>query len=229
MNRRQFMIASAVFLASFTVAPSVSLASGLTVNNRLLRQGVTGQDVLQLQNRLRDMGFLHVNPTGFFGTLTHNGVMQFQRFRGLTVDGIVGNQTLQAMRPQLVQWTRATQLLPLRTDVWLTEPLSGLTFRARRTGGANHADMEPLTWNDTDIFRRIYGGRWSWERKPMIITIRGWRLAGSINGMPHDYQTITNGFPGHFCIHFVNSRTHGSNIIDTQHQAAVRIAAGYGP
>ena len=40
--------------------------------------------------------------------------------------------------------------------------------------------------------------------------------------MPHGTCAITNNnFDGHFCIHFYNSRTHGTNRVDEAHQNCV--------
>ena len=33
--------------------------------------------------------------------------------------------------------------------------------------------------------KSIYGGDWSWERRPVIITVNGRKLAASMAGMPH--------------------------------------------
>jgi hypothetical protein len=46
-----------------------------------------------------------------------------------------------------------------------------------------------------------------------------------MNGMPHGADSNKNdGFAGHFCIHFVNSRTHGGNSVDSAHQGAIKYA-----
>jgi hypothetical protein len=104
---------------------------------------------------------------------------------------------------------------------------TGLTFYVIRYGGTNHADCEPLTAADTAVIKRIYGGRFSWDRKPIIVQVNGKKMAASMNGMPHgEYSIRNNNFPGHFCIHFYGSRTHGTNRIDPDHQAMIRIAAG---
>ncbi|MFS8501624.1 MAG: hypothetical protein FWJ59_07465, partial [Caldicoprobacter sp.] len=62
---------------------------------------------------------------------------------------------------------------------------------------------------------------------PIIVQVNGKKMAASMNGMPHGGSTIANNnFAGHFCIHFYGSRTHGTNRVDPEHQAAIRIAAG---
>ena len=46
-----------------------------------------------------------------------------------------------------------------------------------------------------------------------------------MNGMPHGTTTISNNFDGHFCIHFKNSKTHGTDKVDSEHQNCVNKAA----
>ncbi|QGT99972.1 hypothetical protein SYNTR_1379 [Candidatus Syntrophocurvum alkaliphilum] len=109
----------------------------------------------------------------------------------------------------------------------ITDLDTGISFQARRYGGGYHADVEPLTAADTEKLRQIYGGQWSWARKAVLVTTNGRTFAGSMNGMPHAQQAIwDNNFNGHFCVHFLNSRTHGTNRVCPNHQAMVRKAAG---
>lgn len=128
---------------------------------------------------------------------------------------------------------------------------TGLSFKVKRTFGTNHADCEPLTSKDTEIMKKIYGGDWSWQRRAIIVTVDGNRIAGSMNGMPHagidskpdgSYQNSRsagygnginfdsvkgNNMDGHFCIHFLGSKTHGSNTVDKEHQEMIKKAAQY--
>ena len=111
--------------------------------------------------------------------------------------------------------------------VKVTHVDTGLTFFARRFGGRFHADSEPLTVEDTEILRRIYGGSFSWGREAIIVEIGGRRIAASMNGMPHGGEGIQdNNFQGHFCIHFYGSLVHETGRRCAQHQARVRYAAG---
>ena len=109
----------------------------------------------------------------------------------------------------------------------ITDVATGRSFRIRRSGGYNHADVEPLTAHDTWVLYEIYDREWSWKRHAVYVTLsNGVTLAGSINGMPHGTGSIEdNNFDGHICIHFLNSRTHGSDKVDPDHQAAVAKAA----
>ncbi len=58
--------------------------------------GDSGNNVKNLQKRLRDFGYFSTNGniTGNFGQKTLDAVKRFQRDKGLTPDGIVGSQTL---------------------------------------------------------------------------------------------------------------------------------------
>jgi len=58
----------------------------------LLKRGSTGQEVIELQQGLR------IKADGDFGVKTENAVKAFQKENGLLVDGIVGPQTLAAIR-----------------------------------------------------------------------------------------------------------------------------------
>ena len=62
-----------------------------------LRRGDTGSDVRYVQDLLRSAGYFDASSTGFYATLTESGIKAFQRDRGLSVDGIVGGQTLAAL------------------------------------------------------------------------------------------------------------------------------------
>lgn len=106
---------------------------------------------------------------------------------------------------------------------------SGLSFLVQRRGGSKHADAEPLTKQDTATMKQLYGGKWKWDRRPVIFEYQGRWIAASINGMPHGGERIRdNGFAGHFCIHFLGSKLHSSGLQDPVHQATVLKAAAYG-
>lgn len=124
-------------------------------------------------------------------------------------------------------WTSDIQTIFARgVTATITDVETGLSWREQRRGGTNHADCQPLTAADTAALKQAYGGKWSWNRRAIIVTIDGKNYAASMNGMPHGGGSIEdNDFPGHHCIHFTNSRTHGSNRVCPLHQAAIKRAA----
>jgi LysM repeat protein len=123
-------------------------------------------------------------------------------------------------------WTEAQYVWPIGKNALIVDLRTGKSFMVRRSYGAFHADVEPLTAQDTAIIKEIWGG-WSWATRPVIVEVDGRRLAASANGMPHSIQSITdNNFNGHFCIHFLNSTRHKDNLMQADHQQNVRTAAG---
>jgi peptidoglycan hydrolase-like protein with peptidoglycan-binding domain len=62
-----------------------------------LQLGSSGQAVTNLQNRLRTLGFYTGPVTGYYGDLTAAAVRDFQRSRGIQVNGIAGPQTQTAL------------------------------------------------------------------------------------------------------------------------------------
>jgi peptidoglycan hydrolase-like protein with peptidoglycan-binding domain len=59
--------------------------------------GCTGDDVKWLQAALKQLGFT-ITVDGIFGNGTKGTVIQFQRYNGLTQDGIVGPATRTALK-----------------------------------------------------------------------------------------------------------------------------------
>lgn len=102
---------------------------------------------------------------------------------------------------------------------------SGKTIKIYRMGGSDHADVEPATLEDTKTLYNIVGGEYSWDSRAVIlITSRG-AVAAAINTMPHGDQTIyDNNYEGQFCLHMLNSRTHGSDAVNQEHQKAINAA-----
>ncbi len=124
-------------------------------------------------------------------------------------------------------WTVASKVFTIGDIATITDLDSGLTYRVKRTGGSKHADCQPLSSQDTANMLKAYSGQWAWTRHAILVNIDGRVFAASQNAMPHGGQSIyNNNFPGHFCIHFLNSRTHGTDNLDPAHQSMVRKAAG---
>ncbi len=63
----------------------------------LSKYGSRGNEVTQIQTKLKRWGYYNGNIDGIYGTQTLNAVKHFQRKNGLTVDGIAGPNTLKAM------------------------------------------------------------------------------------------------------------------------------------
>ncbi|MDF2841213.1 MAG: putative peptidoglycan-binding protein [Clostridia bacterium] len=147
-------------------------------------------------------------------------------------------------------WKEASKVFKLGSIATVTDVKTGKAFKIVRTYGTNHADVEALTAEDSKIIKDIWGG-WSWTRRPVIVEVNDRKLAASMAAMPHagvDSQPANtyvsqrsggysrganldkikdNGMSGHMDVHFLNSKTHGSNKVDSKHQAAIKQAAKY--
>ena len=72
-----------------TVAPAATYAP--------LQKGDESNDVLRLQNRLYELGYLNDDRDGVFGSKTQTAVKMFQETAGISASGIADNATQQAL------------------------------------------------------------------------------------------------------------------------------------
>ncbi|OKH28313.1 hypothetical protein NIES2101_43650 [Calothrix sp. HK-06] len=76
--------------------------------DRTLKLGAQGDDVKHLQQDLNLLKYGLLTVDGDFGTKTETAVKHFQSNNKLTVDGIVGAQTWQALHEQAASARRAS-------------------------------------------------------------------------------------------------------------------------
>jgi N-acetylmuramoyl-L-alanine amidase len=67
------------------------------VPTAVLKSGSTGNEVKEVQRRLKMWGYYSGATDGIFGSATKAAVISFQKKNGLTADGIVGAKTYQAL------------------------------------------------------------------------------------------------------------------------------------
>ncbi|NOU97794.1 hypothetical protein GC093_31865 [Paenibacillus sp. LMG 31456] len=128
---------------------------------------------------------------------------------------------------KVVPWDKAKGIIPKKKKFKVIDVETGLSFNVQRRAGKHHADVQPLTKEDTAIMKQIYKGKWSWKRTAIVVQTGNKFLAASMHGMPHGGDGIPdNDFSGHFCIHFLGSTTHGSGNVDPEHQLMVYKAGG---
>lgn len=220
----------------------VKMSSSKQASN-LLKIGMSGVQVRNMQQELRKRNFLIAPATGYFGDVTEGAVKAFQRKAGLSQDGIVGAKTYEMIfgdnnistttaelfgitgEVKLSTWDDIAKVFRKGKKALVTDVRTGKQFWVKRFGGWWHADVEPLTAKDTAIMKECYGGRWSWDRRAIWVTIGSKTYAASQNGMPHLSSPIGgNNFDGHFCIHFKDSKVHQTGRECPRHQAQVRYA-----
>lgn len=247
--------------------------------NSVTSRGVSSS-LKEVQTALKSLGFYKGKVDGIPGPMTESAIEGFQKSRGLAVDGIVGTKTLQALfnaeqkavsrgsvnskntssektidaevtyGELLDWWSEVDSIFYRGAEAKVIDLWTGKSFNIMRTYGRNHADCETLTADDTKIMKEIWGGTWSWNRRPVIAITGEKRIAASMAGMPHagldnkpanvtvsgrstgygtgiNLDTIKdNNMNGHFDVHFLNSRTHCTNKVDSAHQKMVKQAAG---
>ena len=125
--------------------------------------------------------------------------------------------------PRLLEWSYVSTILPRNTPVTITDVRTGLTYRVNSFSHGSHADVFPVSPEDTATLLRTFNGQWTWDTRPIWVHINGRKVAASINGMPHGGTgNRGNNMNGHICIHFRGSRTHnGSRFHERDHQNSV--------
>ncbi|MCI7570290.1 MAG: SH3 domain-containing protein [Clostridiales bacterium] len=226
----------------------LKLISSDSAETPQLRYGMKGEEIEVLQTTLIRKGFLdNKNKTSVFDEATLKAVKEFQKVAGIAQDGIVGGVTQRMLQNgsirkenalynqlkgsvKLLDWFKGgNEWFKKYTVATVTDVRTGLSFRIRRFGGWYHADCEPLTAYDTQIMFRVAGGKWSWNRRPIWVTLNGKTVAASMHCMPHMVNpTPSNNFDGHFCIHLLNSKVHATSAACPRHQACVREAYNKG-
>ena len=127
------------------------------------------------------------------------------------------------------------ELWPIGANVKVYDVKTGIVWWAHRWAGAYHADIEPLTATDTARLCAIYGvsspkeivSKDLYQRRPSLITIGNRTFACALYGVPHNYgagDINNNNFPGQICMHFTNSKTHGSKIVYYLNTEAIQYA-----
>jgi Putative peptidoglycan binding domain len=84
-----------------TTTPTVKSPSTVAAPAAALKPGDSGAAVKTLQRALKALGYSAGSADGSYGPSTQNAVARFQHAAGLTADGILGPQTLRAMRTAL--------------------------------------------------------------------------------------------------------------------------------
>ncbi len=152
---------------------------------------------------------------------------------------------------ELLDWfSEAQYVIPINTNFTIVDLTTGKSFNARRTVGSGHADCEPLTANDTEIMKSIWGGSFNWNKRSVLVKYNGRTIAASAAGMLHagnegapggewtswrsdnygagtNYDYVKgNNAHGHFDLHFYKSIGHSSGTESAAHQANVLKSAG---
>lgn len=196
-----------------------------------------------------------ISTTGNWSKIKYNGTTGYMSSKYLSNTKPVENTKPEVQGEVLFpDWFKGGQNILVRDDYasnlnnafTVKDYNTGKTFKMIRTGGTNHADVEPLTAADTQTIKSIWGG-FNWTRRPVLIYTNGKVYGASMSGMPHsgldsepareytsknrsdnygpgiNYDSVkNNNADGHMDIHFLNSKTHSSNKLDTQHQNNIK-------
>lgn len=92
---------SVILLAFFCLSMTVSNIT-LAFSPQVIQQGAVGEDVIELQARLKHIGFYNGKVDGVFGWSTYWALRNFQYEFGMEIDGMAG----QATKDKLVKATK---------------------------------------------------------------------------------------------------------------------------
>ena len=167
----------------------------------LLKQGDSGPNVLELQQRLKQLGFNPGKLDGDFGPGTEAAVMAFQKSEGLLVDGAVGPRTLKQ--------------LGFAGDTQMPSIVAGVKFGAE-LGMGDGLTKNPDLANDSRIAAQLLA-RFikSKERqiKEALIDRNLPAVRKLVNGGSHGLDAFTEAF------------AIGENVLPPEDQAATAGAA----
>lgn len=127
-------------------------------------------------------------------------------------------------RVESLEWKVVDLLMEYDKTYKLIDLESGAEIYIQRTGGINHAEVETIDEENTLTLKELLGS-FSWERRGCYLQLNdNLYVCASLSCFPHGENKLENGLGGHLCLHFKNSKTHSTNIVDKGHQKAIKSA-----
>ncbi len=212
-----------------TAAPTATPAA---TPSRTLRSGDTGDDVKSLQTQLKSLGYYTGTVDGKYGSGTVSAVVAFQKNNNLTMDGVAGSGTYKVLysssaknasdtsssgssatatapdksKIKLMHWYNEVKpILKGKSSIYVYDPETKIGFTLHLYSLGRHADVEPMTADDTAKMMEAFGGVATWTPKFVYVLLPDgqWTVA-TMHNVAHGGQSIKdNNFDGQNCVHFL--------------------------
>ncbi|MBQ3705433.1 MAG: SH3 domain-containing protein [Clostridia bacterium] len=207
-----------------TEAPTGAVVTAATsqveASYSTLKLGSTGTAVKKLVEALKERGYYTGTVTNKYTSAVEKAVRAFQKWGGLSVDGIAGSATQHLLYGTVPVGASESSSLTMTlypaekidwwtggiNDLWakgsnykVYDVKTGIVWWAHRWSGGYHVDAEPLTAADTARLCKAYGVTASseiksknlYQRRPCLVTIGSRTFACSLYGIPHDEKDQT--------------------------------------
>jgi len=241
-------------VANSTSTPKPIVTPNVSITTNLMQKGDENESVKAMQQTLINLGYLKGTADGVFGNLTYKALKEFQKDNALYADGVAGDKTIAALlgangstsapsvtdSPSINMGTTiAVTGRSVKYEYWyatvrnecrkypyatLFDPVSGISWQVHMFSYGKHAEIEPLTANDTEKMYQACGYQ-KWTPKPVwVIFADGTIRIATTHSVPHEVQHRTdNNFAGHSCLHFPRTMAQVTAIgpYATKHQNAV--------
>lgn len=249
--KRFFCIVTVCLMLIWAVPAAVQAN---TIGDLPIEKGQEGSGVVILQQRLIDLGYLHFRATGYFGDMTKTALQEFQKRNGLQRTGSLDTDTYVALFAksavraaagtlisrvtgprllatakaygELVSWKEVDPVFAEGTRATVQDLYTGYTYEVIRTGGQHHADVQPAGEEALNVFKKCFGGSFTWEKRPAVVEIAGRKYAASVFGYPNgDASAGYSSLEGSICIYFHESTSDIGGIADAEHTTNVYLAS----
>lgn len=182
-----------------TTKAAVKLFQGL---NGLSADGVAGQATLSLLYSGKAKAY---SGSGEPSVSTPSGGKVASNAGAAAMGSFTGRN---GARIQLLHWfDEIKPSLKTGQNLKVYEPDSGITFTLYVMSRGRHADVEPLTADDTAKMMNAWGGKEDWTPKDVYIQLPDgrWTLA-VMHNVAHGSQVIQgNNYDGQNCVHFLRN------------------------
>ena len=115
-----------------------------------LHEGVSGAEVKELQVKLQKLGYFNVAATGYYGSITKDAVINFQRDFGVSATGFTGPQTREKMKQvDMMARNSKGKMVKIEEVGWsLDEPTHVVMYISSSNAGVFRACEGNTLWVD---------------------------------------------------------------------------------